>query len=365
MHQQITGSFGLFILALSAVAQTAPPSGMPRAWRLIHPDAAVLLGVDVRAIRESAAGKSLTKNMDQASMGMMALPALQFLSDIDQVLLSAPGGKNLWPKASAAGKPGAAPTSQVLIVLTGHFPAAHLQSLMKGVHRSYNGVQIYSSSPGGANSDVALLDESTLLFGDADSLRGAIDRSKRSNAPPSAVPGRAAALAQSNDLWLLATAPAAMLPPAGMQPGGVKISALASQIRGIEAGIAFREGLRVAVTLSTKDAESASRMVRAFSDKLKSSMAGTAGATQAAEFLRKMDIAAEGSKIRVKFAMSKEEMDRAVALAQAMNAQRMNAAGQPGFTINAQPQHPDPGTIKVYGMPGGVQEIPVAPEKKE
>jgi hypothetical protein len=360
MYQRITGFLGLFALVLSATAQTAPPpAGMPQAWRLVRPDAAFLLGVDIRAIRQSAAGKSLDKSLSQASMGMMSLPALQFLRDIDQVLLSAPGEKKLAPKAQAVKKPGVAANSPVLIILTGHFSAAHMQSLLHGVHRTYNGVQIYASSPGGVNSEMALLNESTLLFGDSDSLRGAIDRSQRSNLSPSPLLKRAASLAPGNDIWFLATAPPSMFPHAGFQPAGVNLQTMASEIRGIEAGVAFRDGLKLAVNLTTKDAESASKVVRSITAKLHSSMEGQVDAQQAAEFLRKLDIAAEGNQIRVKLAMSQAEMDRAVALAQKMNAARSQ------FALRPQPQRPEPGTIKVYGMPGGVREIPVEPGKQE
>ena len=365
MYLRITGFPGLFLLVLSVTAQTVPPTvGMPRAWRLAHPDAAVLLGVDIRSIRQSAAGRSLDKSLNQASMGMMSLPALQFLRDIDQVLLSAPEGRKPAPEAQAVRKPGATPNSPVLIILTGHFPAGHMQGLLRGVHRTCNGVEIYSSSPGGVNSEVALLDENTLLFGDSDSLRGAIDRSQRSKLSPSPLMARAASLAPGNDFWLLATAPPSMFPPAGFQPAGVNLQTMASEIRGIEAGVAFHDGLKLAMNLSTKDAESASKMVRVIMAKLHSSMEGRADAQQAAEFLRKMDITAQGSQIRVKFAMSQEEMDRAIALAQKMKA------AMPDLALRPQPpqqplQRPAAGTIKVYGMSEGVVEIPVESGKKE
>jgi hypothetical protein len=134
---------------------------------------------------------------------------------------------------------------------------------------------------------------------------------------------------------------------------------VASEIRGIEAGVAFRDGLKLAINLSTKDAESASRVVRSITAKLQSSMEGKVDARQAAEFLRKMHISAEGNQIRVKFAMSQGEMDRAVALAQKMHA------ASPTFALRPQPQRPEPGTIKVYGMPEGVREFSVESGKKE
>jgi hypothetical protein len=352
MYQRITGFLSLWLLVLAATAQTAsPPAGMPPAWWLVHPDAVVLLGVDIRAIRQSAAGRSMGKSLNQASMGMMSLPALQFLGDIDQVLLSAPGKEMLAPKAQAVKKAGVTANSPVLIILTGHFPATHMEGLLHGVHRSYNGVQIYASSPGGVNSEVALLNENTLLFGDSDSLRGAIDRGQLPHPSPSPLLKRAASLAPGNDLWLLATAQPSMFPPAGFQPARLNLPAMASEIRGIEAGVAFHNGLKLAINLSTKDAESASKMVRLITAKLHSSMEGKMEAQQAAEFLRKMDIAAEGSQIRVKFVMSQDELDRAIALAQKMNA------ASPNFAPRPQPQRPEPGTIKVYGMPGGVREI--------
>lgn len=360
MYHRFTGFIGLFLLIISATAQTAPPAGMPRAWRLAHPDAVVLLGVDVRAIRQSAAGKSLDKSLNPASMGMMNLPALQFLRDIDQVLLSAPGKEVPAPKAQDVKKPGVAANSPVLIILTGHFPPAHMEALLHGVHRTYGGVEIYRSSPGGVNSDLAMLDENTLLFGDSHSLRGAIDRSQRTNLSPSPLLARAASLASGNDIWLLATAPASMIPPAGFQPAGVNLQTMTSEIRGIEAGVAFHDGLKLAINLSTKDAGSASKMVRSITAKLRSSMEGKVDAKQSAEFLRKMDITAQGSQIRLKFAMSQVEMDRAIMLAQQMKAVA------PEFTPRLQqpPQRSDPGSFKVYGMPEGVVEIPVESGKR-
>jgi len=117
--------------------------------------------------------------------------------------------------------------------------------------------------------------------------------------------------------------------------------------------------LKLAISLSTKDAESAGKVARLITTKLHSSMEGKVDAQQAEEFLRKMDITAQGNQIRVKFAMSQTEMDRAVALAHKMNAAR------PQFALRPQPQRPESGTIKVYGMPEGVREIPVEPGKKE
>ncbi len=278
MYRRIIGFIGLLFSLLPATAQTASsPDGMPRAWRLAHPDAVILLGVDIHAIRQSAAGKSLDKSLNQASMGMMSLPALQFLRDIDEVLLSAPGKNPLASKEQDVKKPGASANSPVLIILRGHFPAAHLEGLLHGVHRAYKGVEIYASSPGGVNSEVALLDENTLLFGDSDSLRGAIDRSQRSNLSSSPLLARAASLAPGNDLWLLATAPPSMFPPAGFQPAGVNLQTMASEIRGIEAGVAFHDGLKVALSLSTKDAESASKMVHSITAKLQILHGGKGG----------------------------------------------------------------------------------------
>jgi hypothetical protein len=100
-------------------------------------------------------------------------------------------------------------------------------------------------------------------------------------------------------------------------------------------------------------------LVRSISAKLQSPARGKIDAQQAAEFLRKMDIAAVGNQVRVKFAMSQEEMDRAMALAQKMNTARQ------GFPLPVPPQRPEPGTIKVYGMPQGVVEIPASPQNRQ
>ena len=359
MWRQSAGFLGLVVLMLSAAAQTAPPAGMPKAWRLVHPDAVVLVGVDVRSIRQSAAGKSLDKSLSQVSLGLMSLPAMQFLRDIDQVLISAPDEKKTAPVNQAVKTPGNMAKSAALIILTGHFPAGHLQSLLRGPSHAYNGVEVYASSPGGVNSGIALLNENTLLMGDANSIHGAIDRSQRSNRSPSPLLVRAASLAAGNDLWVLATALPSMRPPAGFQPAGLNLQSIVSELRGVEAGIAFRDGMKLAINLSTNDARMASKWVDLLTAKLRSAMEGKLDAQQSAELFHKLDISAEGNQIRVKFALSPAELERAVLLARQMNA------AQPEFTLRAPSPRPAPGVIKVYGMPGGVREIPIEADPQE
>jgi hypothetical protein len=339
-------------------AQPAPDS-----WRLAHPDAALLLGADVRAILTSPAGKSLGASFASPGLGMLGGPAFQFLRDIDSILISVPA-----PKTGAARVPAPGPNanSPMLIVLTGSFPAAHLSAIRQGAHAPYVGVEIYSSPGTPATSPrLAVLDEHTILVGDLPSLHGAIDRAK--GRTPAATPllARASELARANHVWFVASALQNLLPPMPSQPGGAALSALASQLRGVEGGINFRDGMDLAFTLNTKDAASASGMAKLFTERMHAVPQGQPGATQAAEFLRKVNVTAEGSNVHMKFSMTKEEMATAAMMAQLMGAQGMKAATQKTSEPTVAQPSRDDGGIKVYGMPGGVAEFPAESSKPQ
>jgi hypothetical protein len=347
MHRLATGFLAFSVFA---AAETATPP-----WNLAHPDATALIGLDLRTIRASEAGKQLGAQMQKASFGMLNFPGMEILSDIDQVFLSSPGAKTVSPKAASV-KP-AGPASKIkenppfLIVLTGHFTAEHVGVLLRGVHRDYHGINIYPPSPAG-NASMALLDTSTLLIGDAASLEGAIERSKPGLHTRNPLAERASELAAANDFWIIATAP-----PSAFQPANVDLGKFASDIRGIEAGFAFREGFNLELSLMTKDTEAAHELAQLLSGQLQLAMLSQLDNQQATELARKLQVTSEGSRMRVTLALSKEEMDRQIQLMQTART----AGPAPKPAPKAEPPSSHPGTVRIYGLDDGVREIPVGP----
>jgi hypothetical protein len=340
MTRSIPGLLGFLTLTVSVHAQT--PASTEPAWTLIHPNAAALIGANVRSIRESAVGQSLRDAIHKSSFGMFNFPGLEFFSDIETVLISSPGQK-------AQGAKGNPP---FLIVLTGHFPPEHVHSLLKGQHRGYHGTDIYPPK-GDGNASMALIDEHTLLIADGPSLEGAIDR-RQSTMKPNALFARASSMAAVNDAWIIVT-----MPPSAFQPANLDLGKLASSIRGLDAGVAFHEGFNLEVNLAMKDSEAAQELARQLSVQLTSAISGKLDGQQASELMRRLQIGSQGNQMNVKFALTREEMDRQLKAMQSRSND--NSPSMP--TLISRPEPKQPATIRIYGLDDGVREIPLSPKK--
>jgi hypothetical protein len=302
---------GLFALAV-CTGQSYPP-----AWNLAHPDAKALIGFNVHGFRQSALSQPLGSGIEKGDFGMFhlpKLPAVEILKEVDQVLISSPGGK--------------AQNPPFLMVLTGHF-SAELQLRAKE-----------------AKSGLTVLDEETILMGDATSIKGAIARHERNTKSSNALLARAAALAPNRDFWLVATAP-----PVDFQAAGIKARELAAYIKGIDVGISVHDGLDFELSFASKSPEAAQEIAQYIGEQMKTAMAGKSQDAVSDEIARKVQVSSEGTQARVTFVVSKEELEREM---RKLKESRAAAALQ-----EAKPQ-----TIKIVGLDEGVKEIPLPPKKK-
>ena len=336
----MTRSVQALLVCLLSTAGAGAQS-YPAAWNLAHPAAKALVGVDVRNLRESQIGQTWGNQINQSSFGMLRLPGMEFLNEIDQVLISSPGGK------LPNGK-----NPPFLVVLTGHFTAGHLQQFFHGPRRTYRGVGMYGPSATGSMTTAAL-DERTVVFGDEASLRGAIDRSSQAGNPQGALLARAAAMAAIDDFWLIATLPPSAFQPAGMN---VDLGKAMSGIQGLDTGFSLRDGLRFELGLATKTPDIAHELAQQISAQLQTALASRLDAQQGADLIRKLEIGSEGSRIGIKIALTKEEVSRAM---QIMEAARRNAAPGTAATPGDGPK-----TIRILGLDDGVKEIPLDPKPK-
>ena len=352
----------LFAAALVARAQT-------NAWELGHPDAKLLMGIDLKSLRESSVGQSIRQQMHaqptataapspfQASFQAMALG---ILDQIDRVFLSSP--------ANAA--PGAKNNPPFLLVVEGRFPMEQLKPFLQGTARLYRGTQVYRtsktstiktsttktvSSP--SDTSLALLDGGTLLLGDEKSVLAALDRRGGALPPASALLARAQALASTHDFWAIADTPLSKFQPASASPGNPLASALASQIasqiKGIETGLSLRDGFQFELSLATDSEATATQMSQLVSGQIQMAMLAQATRPEEAEMVRKLQIGAEGNRMRVNLALTADEFHQ---LQAAQAARAMAAAGSPQPAVR--PAKPaTSGKIMIYGLEGGPREI--------
>jgi hypothetical protein len=322
-------------------AATAAAQSYPAAWKLAHPDAKALIGIDLRSLRESRTAQSLDGDIQQAGIGMVKVPGMDLLKEIDRIFISSPGGKTANPKED----------TPFLIVVTGHFAPDHVRELLHGPHRTYATVDIYGS-PEAANMSMARLDEGTLILGDEASLHGAIDRRNQARSTPDALLVRASTMAAHHDFWLIAT-----MPPSAFQPANMNLGRFATEIQGIDLGFSLRDGFQLELGLATKAPDTAREITELISTQLKSALASNLDEQQGADIIRKLEINSDGARVGAKIALNKEEVDRMVRTAR--------AARQNTPPPKPTPPPPDkPNTIRIFGLDDGVREIPVGPNTR-
>jgi hypothetical protein len=342
----------LVLFATALTAQTGEP-----AWELADPGSKVLIGINVRNIRDSAIGQSISaqmKNQPSPAAAMpFRVPGIELLSDIDSVFVAStaemPAGK--------AATPAARKNPPFLLVLSGTFPPDHLQPLLSGKNPSYKAYNIYGSN--GAN--FAVMDDHTLIFGDGKSIRAAIDRKGAKPTIASPVFARAQELAAANDVWIVAKDTAeGMRQAAGAAP-------FASEIEGLELGMQLRQGFGLDLNLATKTEAAAAMLAQLITTQMQSAALGKSSDPAIAEILNKLQIGAEGNRMTMHVALTQEEMERSM---NALQAARMNTGAraysahtpEPGAAPSRPATPPGPRKVRIYGLDEGVREITIDPK---
>jgi len=346
--------------AVGAAAQT-------NALELGHPDAKLLLGIDLKNLRESAAGQSFRSQMGAQSpqMGPAAM-ALGFLEQIDRIFISSPAlsppaasARTISARTSRTG--GAAANARVnppfLLVVEGTMPIQQLLAFLPGTAHRYHMVDIYRGAKI-TDPSIAMLDSRTILMGDEKSVLAAIDRRGQNAPPASAILARAQQLASTQDVWMIATDDLSKFQPANAGfPGPLAGEVLAKKIKGIDMGIAVRDGFQFELSLATESEAAATQLTQLLSEKIAFAQAQS---PETAEAARKLHVGTEGNRMRVSLALTKEEFEQNI---RTIQAKRM-AAGTASTHSSAPPQPgtpqsppPPPGKIRIYGLDEGVREI--------
>src|SRR5271155_5380687 len=102
----------MLFLALAAAAVNA--TAQTNSWELSQPGAKLLIGIDVKTMRESAVGKSIREQMNKIPpapngvqsplQGPMQAMALGFLDQVDRVFMSSQGNPSTVFAASTKNK---------------------------------------------------------------------------------------------------------------------------------------------------------------------------------------------------------------------------------------------------------------------
>jgi hypothetical protein len=356
------------------------------AWELADPNARILIGVDVRSLKESpivqaaaqSAGDSWKQQIQNRNFGNFHMPGMELLHDIDRVFISSAGEKTpVRPATVSAAKPASASGNpSFLAVIEGSFPAAHYQALLNGPKRTYRGIAVYKMSKTG-EAAIAVVDEHTIVIGDEKSVFGALDRRGRGMQPQSEAMARASALASSNDIWIVVKDAASAFADAPATTGPAAMAAqLASQIDGLEIGTSLHDGFKTDLTLVAKTEAVAQMFAGLLSTQLQAA-AARPDHPQAAEMVRKINITSDGARLHVNLSLTKEEFEQQLQYAAAprnnpsfsgpVRAEGLTnsaaAASAPSGPAAPAPP-PGPRKIRIVGLDEGVREIPLDPPSR-
>ncbi len=353
-------------VTLFLVLAAVTAAGQTNSWELSQPGAKLLMGIDVKSLRESVVGQLIHEQMSKtpppangvqsAMQGPMQAMAAGLLDQVDRVFVSSSGGP---PAVFAATSKNKAP---FLLVVEGRFPMEELQPFLKGkTPRRYRDADVYRLSPTDVTTFAYIkgaADGSTVLLGDETSILAALGRRGGALVPASALLKRAQTLAATHDFWLISDGPLTGFEPTAAARTNVLAAQLAAEVKGLDVGLALRDGFQLEVSVSAVSDAVAAQMTQLLSSQIQTSLAAQANQPGMAEIAHKLQIATDGNRMQLSLSMTKDEFAEQLRVAQAMRAQAAAmASSQPTPRAVRQPKPANPGHVTIYGLDGGPRVV--------
>jgi len=346
----------LVVFAAPVILPGQSTSGQndPVLSRYIQPNANLLVGINWKFVRQSHAAESLHEKLLDATASMRSVPGIEFLDDIDRILVSgrSPSQENDDP--------------ELLMALGGRFDLAKIRKtlLTFGLKpQLFNSTQVYR--PQGANGQsmaVVLLNAQTVLIGDPRSVFATLERH---NFPPAA-PDSNSILARSRemdanyDIWVIGNGLNALA--GDRMPDLFGIKGLAAEERGFEAGVLVRSGFSCDISLRL-ETEEAAKVVASKIEELIKTGAKEKGMELALGGLEKnLKITSEGSIAKMNLRLTPQELETATVRLVKTRTQAATASlattRQPIMRAVPVPPKPEKQVIRIEGLDDGPRVIP-------
>jgi len=378
-------------LALGAGWLSAEPqsASLPTYWRYSHPEAKVLMGIDVRGILNSPLGQKLfqeMKSMGGSWTSSASAEDMELLQGIERVFLSAP---------AQAGNLSGAVQREAVVAIQGTFEPARLRRMLgsRGKRSSYKGVEMWSESRSPINTSgaqLAIVSPHVILLGDSASLRAAIDHhaSADPNRAYDPVFLRATEMAPLYELWFVGNIPPKSL--AGGDSASAGPMAAFDTVESFEAGISIKQGMQLQFNLNTPSPAEASKIAQGLAGMMVFAAAAQADTPELGDFLKRVKFGSAGAQVQVSALWSQAELESGMKQMQARVKQalpgslasvptRPAASGVSDWNVapsaprptvaNAEPaftpEPPAPAgplTVKILNAEGGNKEVVINPK---
>jgi len=348
----------MLLLAVAAVSVTAQTNS----WELSQSGAKLLMGIDVKSLRESAVGQSIREQMNKTPatasgtqsplQGPMQAMALGLLDQVDRVYVSSLGNPSAVFASSTKNK------APFLLVVEGRFPTGQLQPFLKGTPRRVQDADVYRLNPTDVTTVAFIKGEaasSTVLLGDEKSVLAAIGRRGGAVVPASALLRRAQTISATHDFWLIADGP---FEPTGAAASNPLAAQVAAQVKGMDMGLALRDGFQLELGVAAESDAVAAQMTQLLSTQIQMALSAPTNPPETAEIANKLHISAEGNRMQLSLALTKDEFAKQLLAAQAARMQAGTTPSvQPTLPPVRQPKPANPGQITIYGLEGGPRVI--------
>lgn len=294
-------------LAVLATALLAPAADNAL-LQLIAKDPKVVAGMDVDRARNSAFGNKVLgefKEEDEGFQKFLDATGFDPRRDMREILMVSDGGTK---------------HESTLILVKGLFNTPKIAAFLRAEGKAsslYQGVEIWSDGKEeNRKGAMAFLNSSTALFGNADMLRSAIDRSKSTT--PGISPllnNRIADWSAKSDAWFITTVP---ISEAGVgksgsnqvMPQGLSVDA----VREAAAGVKFGSDLQIAgeaVARSEKDAIALGDVLRFFASMVRLN-ADKPGMDSAIRIADSLQVSTSGNTMRFSLKVPESEWNKII-----------------------------------------------------
>ncbi|MGH9673467.1 MAG: hypothetical protein ACRD44_09825 [Bryobacteraceae bacterium] len=354
-------------LCLTGVAIAAGSTSHPSFWRYAHPEAKVLVGVEWHRLAGAALVDQLKKELPPG-LTIRSIPNvgdLEMLKNIERVFLSSPGA----PK-------GKKETAKFVAAIQGRFDLTKVrqfivkQGAAPAVHR---GVALLISTKRNDDQCMALVSPQVLLVGNRAAVQAALDHHAAASphAQQNKLYHRAGELSAANDVWVVGT-----ISPADLAGSDMPQAQMLKDVESFEAGLTLQTGLGLQVSLNTRTGEGAKALDAAIQGIMALVAMQGQDDPQAAEFLKKLKITSDQSRVSVAISVDQAELEKGIrsfrARAQRGEVARVDVrptatgvtianAGPATAPAPAEPARPQ--VIRIFGAEGGPREITLEPKR--